>query len=231
MTFISNLTVAIFILAILFLKFVSYNSNKRTFYAVMNAQDSNNNNKQIDFRLLSTLLCKSTLTLFTHMFLLYLFIHVTGFYIIDTLRISDNADAYLYEILNNLFVITTVISVSVLVAQLLVLLFYERFHIENDLIRHFRNWELMTVLVSLMLLLLLQNTKLTVNLNPSSNTGTYAYKMVFGIFVFYFVFESMGRVLNVDKNILFDTQLTHPTRNKIHFALQLLILLYIIWNI
>lgn len=208
------------------LKFVSYNSNKRAFQTAINID---NQDDRIDFGRLSTLLCKSTITLFTQMFVFYLFIHVTGFYIIDTLKIN-NVDAHLYEILRSLFIKTTIISICVLSAQLLVLLFYQQFDMNNDLVRHFRNWEIITVTVSLTLLMLLQKNKWNVNLTSPPNTAKYPL-MLFGLGVVYLILEYLTRLVKNEKNVLFDTNLESKNRNKVHFAIQLLLVLYIIWQI
>jgi len=235
MTHISKIVIGIFIGILLLLKLVFYDSNKKKFYSQIKLYK--NETESVQLAQLANLLCKSTIMLFINMFLTYIFIHITGFYIIDTLKLKD-LDNYLYEILEKLFIYTLVIAISVVTSQFLILTFYKQFSPKTDFIIHFRNWELITGFASLVILGFMSFTQLYIEVD--FNSGNKMIKMakcrkkilqIVMIYLFFLILEAGTRFVNTDKNVLFNTKLESNQKNSIHFYIQLILILYIIWNI
>ena len=235
MTIISKIVIGIFIGILFLLKIVFYDTNKKRFYSQIKLYK--NETESVQLAQLANLLCKSTIMLFVNMFLTYIFIHVTGFYIIDTLKLKK-LDNYLYEILEKLFIYTLVIAMSVVTSQFLILTFYKQFSPKTDYIRHFRNWELITVFITLVILGFMTFTQLyiKVDFNPENKMIKMAncknkLLQIVMIYLFFLILEAGTRFGNTDKNVLFNTKLESNQKNSIHFYVQLILILYIIWNI
>lgn len=235
MNIVSGIVVGIFILILLILKLVSYNLNKKAFYSQIKIYKNETMSAQLTN--IANLLCKSTVMLFVNMFITYIFIHVTVFFIIDTLQLTG-LDNYLYEILEKLFLHTLIISIIVISSQILILTFYKQFSPKADFIRQFRNWELVTVLTSLIVLVFLTFKKMFIKIDFNSLgevveiVKCYDKKSQIAlIYLFFLMLEAGTRFVRTDKNVLFNTQLEPKQKNLTHLYIQLILILYIIWNI